>query len=86
MSNRDDSCEDDDFEDFEAESEIEEDEGFYQRWCRHGCDAGECEACDDEIEAEGGIDKCLNCGRYKSGNQLNRDQVCKIPCRNPNEY
>lgn len=83
MSNHD----DDDFEDFDDQDEIvEEDDGFYQRWCHHGCDAGDCEACDEEIEAAGGIDKCLNCGRYKSGNQLNRDQVCKIPCRNPNEY
>jgi hypothetical protein len=49
-----------------------------------------CEQCarimDAAIEADGGIDKCLNCGRYKSGNSLNKDQVCKISCRNPNEY
>lgn len=49
-----------------------------------------CENCsdetDNEIEANGGLDKCLNCGKYKYGNQLNKDQVCKIGCRNPQEY
>jgi hypothetical protein len=58
--------------------------------CRHGVyyssNCGECEQEDWEIEQSGGIDKCLNCGRYKSGNQLNQDQVCKIGCVNPNEY
>lgn len=37
---------------------------------------------DDNIE----IDKCLNCGRYRATDKLNKDQVCLIPCRNPNEY
>ena len=55
-------------------------------FCRHGNLYSECDECDAEIEQAGGIDKCLNCGRYKSGNQLNRDQVCKAGCTNPNEY
>jgi hypothetical protein len=39
------------------------------------------------IESRGGIDKCMNCGRYKFNDELNYDpQVCKIPCRNPREY
>lgn len=32
------------------------------------------------------IDKCLNCGRYKSAAQLTNDQVCRAECVNPNEY
>lgn len=54
--------------------------------CQHGDELAHCERCDEEIEAQGGIDKCLNCGRYKYGNQLDKDQVCKIGCVNPNEY
>lgn len=54
--------------------------------CKHGIEGDNCPDCDDEIESAGGIDKCLNCGRYKSGNSLTKDQVCKIPCQNPNEY
>jgi hypothetical protein len=49
-----------------------------------------CESCAEEVEAEidsrGGIDKCMNCGRYKYGDQLNRYQVCSKGCVNPNEY
>lgn len=41
---------------------------------------------DAEIEANGGIDKCLNCGRYKHGNQLNQYQCCIKGCTNPNEF
>ena len=51
--------------------------------CRHGYDIDSCEQCDLDTED---IDKCLNCGRYKSGWQLNEDQCCRIGCRNPNEY
>lgn len=41
----------------------------------------------DYIESRGGIDKCMNCGRYKFNDQLNYSpQVCKIPCKNPQEY
>ena len=54
--------------------------------CRHGVEGDGCEECDAILEANGGVDKCLNCGRYKAGNQLNRDQVCRIGCVNPNEY
>jgi hypothetical protein len=56
--------------------------------CYHGFfDCEQCQKQEDElIEANGGIDKCMNCGKYKYGNQLNKDQVCKIGCRNPMEY
>jgi hypothetical protein len=54
--------------------------------CLHGNLIAECEACDQEIEERGGIDKCMNCGRYMYGDQLSEFQVCKRPCRNPNEY
>jgi hypothetical protein len=58
--------------------------------CPHGIYngywGGYCEACDIEEEKNGGIDKCLNCGRYKWGNQLNKNQCCKTGCINPNEY
>lgn len=59
---------------------------FLDRSCHHGNIASECSDCDEEINEQGGIDKCMNCGRYKFGNQLNRDQVCKKGCVNPNEY
>lgn len=55
-------------------------------FCRHGYKYDQCDECDAIIEADGGIDKCLNCGRYKSGNQLNENQCCKRGCVNPNEY
>ena len=54
--------------------------------CYHGYYGNDCQQCEEILEADGGIDKCLNCGKYKSGNQLNKDQVCKIGCRNPMEY
>lgn len=55
--------------------------------CHHGYyPAGECRKCDAEIDAMGGIDKCLNCGSYKYGNELDKNQCCIKPCRNPNEY
>lgn len=54
--------------------------------CHHGNRMADCLQCDAEIDARGGIDKCLNCGGYKYGDQLNEDQVCKKGCRNPNEY
>lgn len=63
-------------------SDYDDDMGF----CRHGYLSHECDECDAILEADGGIDKCLNCGRYKSGNQLTQYQVCKIACQNPNEY
>lgn len=47
----------------------------------------EQEAEDDYIESRGGIDKCMNCGKYMYNDQLNYSpQVCKIPCKNPREY
>ena len=56
--------------------------------CHHGI-IGQCDECDiedDEINERGGIDKCLNCGKYMYNDQLDRNQVCLIRCRNPNEY
>ena len=57
------------------------DHGVYK-----GLVGGYCKACDEYEEQRGGLDKCLNCGRYKWGDQLDKDQVCIRPCRNPNEY
>lgn len=54
--------------------------------CSHGNQRGDCDQCDAAIEARGGIDKCLNCGRYKYGDQLSQHQVCASGCVNPNEY
>ena len=51
--------------------------------CRHNNLSHECDKCDEEL---GDIDKCLNCGRYKSSSQLDENQVCRIRCVNPNEY
>lgn len=71
-----------------AQADFERD--TYERWepiiCHHGREMAECSSCDAETEARGGLDKCLNCGGYKYGDQLNSDQVCIKPCRNPNEY
>lgn len=61
-------------------------EDYEPSFCHHDNITASCIACDIEIEEAGGIDKCLNCGRYKTGNQLDSNQVCKIRCRNPNEY
>ena len=58
-------------------------------FCSHGFRHGKCDECDREDDYEysrGGLDKCLNCGKYKYGDQLSEDQTCIIPCRNPNEY
>lgn len=41
---------------------------------------------DEEINSRGGIDKCLNCGRYMYGDQLDNNQCCVRGCRNPNEF
>jgi len=58
--------------------------------CRHNQISHQCKICEAEFDeladTMGGIEKCLNCGRIKWGNQLNKDQVCIKPCRNPNEY
>lgn len=54
--------------------------------CHHGKRGADCEDCDAEIDANGGIDKCLNCGKYKYGNELNEFQCCIRQCVNPNEY
>lgn len=42
----------------------------------------------DEMYAEsrGGVERCLNCGRYKYGDQLDKYSVCLAPCRNPREF
>lgn len=60
--------------------ETEEYDSYTPYTCRHGIE-GECEECDDMD-----IDKCLNCGRYRASTSLDRFQVCKNGCRNPNEY
>ena len=58
--------------------------------CPHGIYKGHiggyCDLCDKEEEENGGIDKCLNCGQYKWGKELDKYQVCIKPCINPNEY
>jgi hypothetical protein len=59
---------------------------YVENTCHHGNPLAECDKCDEETEQRGGIDKCLNCGRYKFGDQLNQDQCCIKRCRNPNEY
>jgi len=33
--------------------------------CHHGNAYSDCDECDAEIEEQGGIDKCMNCGRYR---------------------
>ena len=53
--------------------------------CMHGM-GDNCDDCDAILEACGGTDKCLNCGRYKAGSKLNKDQMCKAGCINPAEY
>lgn len=54
--------------------------------CHHRNLLADCRECDKEMDEQGGIEKCLNCGRIKYGNQLDKDQVCITSCRNPNEY
>lgn len=58
--------------------------------CEHGVYkglvGGFCSACDAYEESRGGLDKCLNCGRYTWGDELGADQTCKKGCVNPNEY
>lgn len=58
--------------------------------CHHGIYKGYvggfCNDCDKEEEERGGLDKCLNCGRYCYGDQLNEHQIHIKPCKNPNEY
>ena len=62
-------------------------EDEYGRYtCHHGF-IGDCDECDDEINARGGIDKCMCCGRYKYNDELTYPgQVCIKKCVNPNEY
>lgn len=55
------------------------------RFCRHGYLHAQCQACED-VEDDCDVDKCLNCGRYRASTSLDRYQVCKSGCRNPNEY
>jgi hypothetical protein len=47
----------------------------------------EIDAEDEYIESRGGIDKCMNCGKYKYNDELSYpDQTCIKGCVNPNEY
>lgn len=71
---------------YRENNEQDDHDDYFDNQCHHGNSYSDCDECDAEINEAGGIDKCLNCGRYKSGNQLNKDQVCKLGCRNPNEY
>lgn len=72
---------------YESMEDDYEDDYSY-RACHHGyIPAHECEQCDAAIEARGGIDKCMNCGKYKYNDQLSYPgQTCLSGCVNPNEY
>jgi hypothetical protein len=68
---------------------FEDEDDYYQsalNYCEHGNPTHDCNECDAYINSRGDIDKCLNCGRYKFGDELNADQCCKKGCVNPNEY
>lgn len=68
-------------------SRFRDDDNYWEpARCHHGNILMDCSDCEDEIDAHGGIEKCLICGRIKYGDQLNEDQVCIKPCVNPNEY
>lgn len=59
--------------------------------CEHGIYkgllGGYCDACDKYEESRGGLDQCLQCGRYCWADQLDEHQVHKHgKCRNPAEY
>ena len=79
--------EDDGHDEYHQES-IDDDLDWYSS-CTHGIYkgyvGGYCDICDNDPDIQD-IDKCLNCGRYKANSQLDKDQVCIIPCRNPAEY
>lgn len=60
--------------------------GFCEHGYRDGRDCLACNETEDYIDSRGGIDKCMNCGKYMYNDKMTRDQVCKIPCHNPNEY
>ena len=69
------------------QTEIDDFDSFYESTlCHHHNPISDCSKCDAEMDARGGIEKCLNCGRIKYGDQLNQDQVCIRPCKNPAEY
>lgn len=74
------------FWDDETEASADCEEWYEPTICHHGNILADCIQCDEETDARGGLDKCLNCGGYKYGDQLDKDQVCIKPCRNPNEY
>lgn len=66
-------------------TEDDEDYVCYHGFCSDTCNL--CRTAEDElIEANGGIDKCMNCGKYKYNKEFNKDQVYIKPCRNPMEY
>lgn len=47
----------------------------------------EDEYVEEYIDSRGGIDKCMNCGRYKYNDELSYPgQTCIKGCVNPNEY
>lgn len=59
---------------------------YEDSFCRHGYRYDDCPECDAIEQENGGIDKCLNCGKYKWGKDLNSSQCCSKGCVNPNEY
>lgn len=73
---------------YDYDDDLPNDDGLFSTpiLCHHNNEVDHCRECDKEMDAMGGIEKCLNCGRIKYGNQLDKDQVCIRPCTNPNEY
>jgi hypothetical protein len=70
----------------ESDTMYDDAEDEYHRYtCQHGR-TSDCDECDEYEQSRGGIDKCLNCGRYMYGDSLTKDQVCERGCVNPNEY
>lgn len=60
---------------------------YLESRCHHGNSYSDCDECDEEINARGGIDKCMNCGKYMYNDSLTYPgQTCIKGCRNPNEY
>jgi hypothetical protein len=81
---------DDDWSNAEQQAQ-DETEAWDYSICPHGIYeglvGGYCKECDIEEEKHGGIDRCMQCGKYVWSDSLTYpDQVCKKGCRNPNEY
>lgn len=63
-----------------------DDDEYGDYLCMHMNQSSHCEECDAYIESRGDIDKCMNCGKYVYGDELNENQICIVGCKNPNEY